>query len=466
MELLMFEHVLKYFYEISSIPRPSNKEEKIRQYLVDWSEKNDLNYKIDTIWNLVVYIPSTDDKIWDETIILQSHIDMVCVKSEWYEHNFETDWLKLIEENWFIRALNTTLWADNGIWMAMMMASMHLESHPNLELIFTIDEEVGFSWVLDFDASLVSWRKIINLDTEDFGDVCISSAWWARIYVDWPLDFKTLEINKYKITISGMKWWHSWADIDKNRGNAVYFWFEFFNSFLWNFEIAEISWWTADNVIPSSSYAILWIEDLSDFEENLKNFVEIYKQNYDCLNLVYHIEKLDIDLSFIENKWKLISSILWVNSGIYSMSDSIEWLVNTSINLWILKLLNWNLHITYLARSSINSELDELIENVKNNYEKYWLEVNINSRYPWWQENPDNEIVQTVFKSYQKYCDNPKIVAYHAWLECWILTAKISDWCQAVSIWPTITWAHTIEEKVEISSIQIVCLVLEDILKN
>lgn len=462
----MFEHILKYFYEISSIPRPSNKEEKIRQYLVDWSEKNDLDYKIDSIGNLVVYVPATDDKVWAETLIFQSHIDMVCVKADWYIHNFETDWLKIIEENWFLKALNTTLWADNWIWVAMMMATIHLETHPNLELIFTIDEEVWFTGVSDFDPSLVSWRKIINLDTEDLWDICISSAWWARIYVDWKLDLNFLNVSTYKVSISWMKWWHSWVDIDKNRGNAAYFWFEFFNGFVWNFEISQIVWWTADNVIPSNSFVVLWIEDLQSFENSLKNFVEIYKQNYDCPNLVYNIDKIEWNFWFVENKDKFISSVLWVNSWIFSMSDKIDWLVNTSINLWILELVDWTLHMTYLARSSINNELDELIENVVENYTKYWFEININSKYPWWQENPDNDIINTVFQSYQKYYDNPKIVAYHAWLECWILIDRIGDWCQAVSIWPTITWAHTIEEKVDISSIKTVCLVLEDILKN
>ena len=457
---------IDYFRQITAIPRPSKKEWLIRNFLIDWAISRNYKFQVDSIWNLFIFVPAKncDTK---EAVILQAHLDMICVKTSYSNIDFETDALDIYEENWYIKARNTSLGADNGIGIALAMASTDFISHPPLELIFTINEEQGMSWVLNLDFSFLSWKKIINLDFEDGNEICISSAGWASILVKKNLKEKISNIPQYKLEIFGMKWGHSGVEIDKNQGNAIKLLIDFLRSYDSLFEIASIAWWTAENVIPSSAEAILWIVDYDIFESSLQKYSEIYKQNYDCPDLKYKITKVHMIKWVIEEKDILLNVIKEGDNWVLKMSEKIPSLVETSINLWMIHISDNSLSLNYLARSSNNEDFEKLLSKLEKYFNDCWYTLEIQSKYPGWQENPDGALVSIAREAFEKInWKSPEIIAIHAGLECGTLVGWIWVWTSAISIGPNMYDVHSVNERVEIASADKLEKILEEILEK
>ncbi|EKE26057.1 MAG: aminoacyl-histidine dipeptidase [uncultured bacterium (gcode 4)] len=458
---------IENFKEISKYPRQSWKEWKIRDFLVSWALSKWLEYKIDKVWNLIVYVEATADKILSKTVILQSHMDMVCVKTENSSHDFDSDPIEIIEENWFLRAKDTSLWADNWVWIALSMSSVEFESHPPLELIFTVDEEMWMSWALWLDCNLLSWKRIINLDSENENEICISSAWWARLEISKKLDYKVSKFPQYKIDIKWMKWWHSWVEIDKNHWNAVEIFMEFFKTYGFSYEIGLIKSWTASNVITSQIEAVIWIPNIDIFKSLFKTYLETVKQKYDCSDISFNILKEESNLKVIEDVDLLIESILNVKVWVYKMSNKIPDLVETSANLWILKIDDSWLRLNYSLRSSVNADLKVLIEKFKKIFEDLNYLVEIKEPYPGWQDDPEWELVTLASEEIRNVIwMKPEIIAVHAWLECWAIVAWLWIWAHAISIWANLFDIHSIKEKASVASIENMEKILENILKK
>ena len=456
--------ILEYFQEINNIPRNSWKEKWIRDFLISWAKKKKLEYKTDKKWNLVVYVPATKGRDLDETIILQSHMDMVCVKRETSNHDFKKDSIEVLEKNGWYYAENTTLWADNGIGMAMMMASASLDNHPDLELLFTVEEETWLWGALALNKKMLYWKKIINLDTEDEWEICISSAGWARVEIKGEYDVDEPTLDQYKIQIAWMKWGHSGVEIDQNRWNAIFLIAEFLSTVDLNYELVSIKGGVADNVIPSEAKFVVWLDYAWLFKSKLTDFVDKYKSEHDCPNLTFEMietwTKEPVSPFYIVQPVKLIAD--WV----YTMSDKIEWLVQTSVNLWTLNIARWSIKGVYLPRSSVESELEKTISDIEKCYKRYSISTKVKSRYPWWQDSPDSDLVKLISPIMKKILKKkPKILAYHAGLECGALVEKLGEWVHAVSIWPTIKGAHSVEEKCKISSVDKYWKILSLILK-
>ncbi len=456
--------ILDYFQQINNIPRNSWNEKWIRDFLISWAKEKTLDCKNDKIWNLVVYVPATkwyEDK---ETIILQSHMDMVCVKRETSNHDFSKDSIEILEKRGWYYAKDTTLWADNGIGMAMMMASVDLDIHPDLELLFTVEEETWLWGVLALDKTMLSWKQIINLDTEDEWEICISSAGWARVEVKGNYEEQEPTLDQYKINIRWMKWGHSGIDIDQNRWNAAFLIIEFLSTLDLNYELVAIKSGTADNVIPSESEFVVWLDYAGLFKSKLEDFIEDYKSKHDCPNISFNMEETwtreVISTFYIVQPVKQI--LVWV----HTMSESIDWLVQSSINLGNIKIGAGNIEAIYLPRSSVETELEKIIFDIQKNYKRYNIDTNVINRYPWWQESPDSDLVKLITPIMKKVIKKkPKILAYHAGLECGALVDKLWEWVHAVSIWPTIKDAHSVEEKCKISSVEKYWNILQEILK-
>ncbi len=462
----MLKKILENFGKISSIPRCSFHEYKILNFFKTWAEEKWFNYKTDKAWNIVIYVPWTKWRESEKPIILQGHMDMVCVKDKNSNHDFEIDWVKIIK-NWnIITADKTTLWADNGIWLAIAMYLSEIENHPPLEFLITSSEEVGLIGALNLDSSLLKWKKLINIDTEDLWEICVSSAGWVRIDISKKFNTKKSNYKQaYKIVLWWMKWGHSGVEIDKNRWNAIYSFFEFLNQN--DLDLAYFQAGVADNAIPKELEAIVY----SDFnlKEELELLVKDIKENYDAPEIFYKIEKIGYDGEVIENLQKLINAVLNTKVWIIKMSDKIENLVRASNNLWILNIKDWEIKIIYMPRSSSKEDLEEIKNKIKTNFS--WFDINISSEYPGWEENPDSDFIQDMKKIYDEVLHNNKldkseIVAYHAWLECWALVEKLWDNVQAISIWPTIKWAHTTEESCDLNSVEIIWNVLKNYLSK
>lgn len=463
----MTSKALNYFLEISKYPRPSKDESKVRDFLVSWADWKWFKNKTDMAWNLIIYIPATQDKLGSESVILQSHMDMVCVKTSDSNHDFLNDPIEIIEENWFLKAKDTSLWADDWAWIALALSAAGFESHPKLELVFTTDEETWLSWALGFDFSLVSSKNIINLDSESDDEICISSAWWARLNINKSLGRQIAKFPQYKIDFFWMRWWHSWVEIDKNTWNAIHLMLTFLSELEIQYELVNISWWDADNAIPKSVLITLGVENIDLLEKELILFIEKSKKIFDCPSLSYKIEKLDKQDEVIKDSKNLFKTITNIKTWIYSFSSKIEWLVQTSTNLWIINIKEDKIVITYAARSSINFELDDLIYETKNNYESNWFDFIVSSRYPGWQDDPEWALVKISSDEFEKIkSKKPNIIAIHAWLECWALVSWLWDWAHAISIWPNMFDVHTVNEKVEIESIYRMEVILENILRR
>lgn len=455
--------VLEYFKEISKYPRPSKQEEKVRNFLVDFFTSKWFKNVVDKTWNLIVYVPKKNSSS-DETIILQCHMDMVCVKTSESNHNFLTDPINYYEKDWYLYAKETTLWADNGIWIAYCMSVIDYESYPNLELVFTIDEEAWMSWASWLDFSLLKWTKIINLDNEDDNDICISSAW--GIWISWnkALEFEKWVFQKFDIEIFWMKWWHSWIEINENRWNAIILLIDFLNKYNWELELYRLNSWFASNVIPSKINITLWIKEIQNFEESFSNYIKDVKNIFDCPSLEFRINTNDSNLEAIKNWINLLKIFNWIKNWVYKMSDKIDWLVETSINLWILKIENNSLFFNYLLRSSNNEDLTTYTRFTQEYFENIWFVLSFDRWYLWWQDDPNSKLVKIAKEEYKNITwKNPNVIALHAWLECGTLVSWLNNTLvNAISIWPSMQFVHSIKERVEIASV----LKIEEILKN
>ena len=463
----MIKKTLEYFKEISKIPRASFKENEVRNYFIQWSKNRNFKYKQDKKWNICISIPWTKLREKEDAIILQWHMDMVCVKWENSKHNFYTDPIKVIEKDWWLSAVNTTLWADNGIWIAIAMSSVDLESHPPLEILLTVEEEVGMWWALNLDIPGMKWKYILNLDIEEEWIILIWSAWAVRFEITKETKLKKIDANWYDIKIFWAKWWHSWLDINKNRWQLIYDFLDFLNTKMEDIEVSSIQWWSWANVIPHEIKSELTVKDIKSFEKDLNKLIENLKSSFDMPDINYKISSIKIN-SIIQKKEliNIFSSIKSQKTWIIKMSTNIDQLVRTSINLWLIEIKWDKCKIMYMARSSNSEDLDDITKEIENSFKNNY-KIELINRYNWWEERKENSFYNKVKTIYDKVnLKNNKVMANHWWLEYWIIIDRLWNNMQWAAIWPNIKWAHTIKETIEIKSIWIICEVLKYLLKE
>ena len=461
----MLSTILDNFRLISDIPRESWNEEWVRIFLENWADSNDYKYKTDSVWNIVIYVPATEDKSHSETIVLQWHMDMVCVKKSDSNHDFLKDPIEYEEKDGHIVANGTTLWADNGIGMAIMLSSIHLDSHPTLELFFTVDEEAWMTWAKWFDPWMILWRKLINIDSSRLGEVCISSAWWAEIKASKKMNRIPAKFPNHLLKIEWLKWWHSWVQIHKNLGNAIIMMLEFLKWCESKIEVISIDWGVAENAIPDNISIKLWIENLEIFEKQLSDYLMIYEQSHDTDKIKFTIEKLWTSQESFSDFISFLS-VLNIKDWVHVMSPDIEGFVQTSINLWIITTDSDVISIKSLARSFDQEELNSLVKTIEENYKNNWFQYESKMVFPPWKWDPNWELVQKMHTSYRKFFHDTELGGVHAWVECWVIVWKIWDNSEAVCIWPNLLNTHTFNEKMELKSVEIIWKVVEDILKK
>lgn len=462
----MLNNTLKYFEELSKIPRCSKNESAAIARVKKWADKKWYSNKIDELWNILVVVPATSWYEDKQTVVLQSHIDMVCVKTPDSKHDFNSDAIKIVEKDGFWYWDNTTLWADNGIWLAMAMAASHLTRHAKLELFFTVDEEQWMSWAIELKEWFVNGSILINLDSEDEWEITIWSAWGSRIEIKWNYESKESKLNAYDFKISWIKWGHSWVEIHKSLWNAIDAFFKLLDELDVDFQLGKVNAWIAENVIPKELTASICMWDIYDLGDKVNKFVSYYKKEYNEPNFNIQFSILDnfIDTISSEISSKIKDAIILAKSWVYNKSREIDDFVLTSQNLWIIKIDNWSVELQYLSRSSIEDELDFLISQ-KNIAFSNFMDVKAKDPNPGWAESIDSDLIKTVQKSYEKITKKPvRLIWVHAWLECGAIINKMPSGSKAVSIWPNIFWAHTVNERCELRSVWILCDVLEDIL--
>ena len=471
------KNVFKYFKEISRIPHGSENMQAIANYCVEFANKHNLKSVKDSANNVIIYKNATEGYEDAQTVILQGHLDMVCQKADGYEIDFDKDPLKLYVDGDFLKAEKTTLGADNGIAVAMIMAILESDDipHPALEAVFTTDEEIGMVGALALDTSLLKGKKMLNLDSEEDDTLTVSCAGGSDFRVTLPIERKGAEGFEAEIILSGLQGGHSGMEIDKNRVNADILAGRLLNAIYdpENAVIISIDGGDKGNAIPNKCIIKLCVKEPEGFKINVEKTLEIIKNE-----IAYREPDFTYSVIIKENKLcdviseKAARDIIFILNcapdGVFTMSAEINGLVETSSNLGILKTKEADILLHFTLRSNKKSALLYLEEKFKALIKVALSECTIETfgHYPPWEYN-DNSQLQKLFKEcyIEKHGKEPKIEAIHAGLECGVFTCAIEG-LDCVALGPQLYDVHTVKERLSISSTENTFNLLKEMLKK
>ena len=469
--------VWNHFYEITQIPRPSKKEDKVRAYLDEFGKKHNLTTATDKAGNVLITKPATPGYENEKTIILQAHMDMVCEKNSDVEHNFDTDPIQVIVDNGWIKAKGTTLGADNGIGMALMLAVLSSDNlkHPALECLFTTDEETGLTGAFALDNNLLKGEILINLDSEDDGEIFVGCA--GGIDTTATLKVKTKDTPRhffaFSVTVKGLMGGHSGDDIDKRRGNAN----KMLNRILWNMHkdldlhLVKIDGGNLRNAIPREASAVACVPFVHK-EKVRVIFNEVAAELEDenaaietNMRIELHSEEIPDRVMTRRSTSKILNALYACPHGIKAMSPDMAGLVETSTNLASVKMPDdKKLVITTSQRSSVESAKYDIAHQVESVLKLAGCSVTHGDGYPGWKPNLNSQILRVAEKSYEKlFAVQPKVKAIHAGLECGLFLKKYPH-LDMISIGPTMRGVHSPDERLEIETVGRVWSWLTDIL--
>ncbi len=468
--------VWQYFYSISQIPRPSRKEEKFRAFILERAQNLNLKTHVDEVGNVVVYVPGSKGKEHHEVVIIQNHMDMVTDATPDRKINFAQDPIITLREGDWIKADRTTLGADNGIGCAAALALMedNTVEHPPLELLFTIDEETGLKGAWGVDGSKLSGKKMINLDTEEWGSLYIGCA--GGIDYEFKKSLKMvpsqMEGRSLKITVGGFLGGHSGVDIHEQRGNAIKFLMDCLNSLApESFELAEWRGGKAHNIIPRDAFALIKAIDLEAVKKTTQETLLRWKSFMPKSDQQFFVQVEEADHEITEvythSDFKnTLGFLLGFPHGAhaYDLSSNRE-LVSLSNNLAISLLVRGEFYLQSSLRFFDRGECVGLENQVKSLALGFGMSVTKNGEYPSWKPIRDNKLLDLVAEKYQSlFKKEAKVTAIHAGLECGILRDKIGP-IDAVSFGPTIMGAHSPQERLLVPSVENFWLLLKEVLK-
>lgn len=466
--------IWKNFSALNAIPRPSKKEEKVIEFIKNFGEKLGLPTSVDEVGNIIIKKPATKGMENRKPIVLQSHIDMVCQKNNDVDFDFETQGIQMFVDGDWVKAKGTTLGADNGLGVAAMMSILESDDipHPEIEALFTIDEETGMTGAFNLKPNMLTGEILLNLDTEEDDEIDIGCAGGIDITASQNYDTVTPNGEFIKIEIKGLQGGHSGMDIHKGLGNANILLGRFlFNGYEnQNLQLISIDGGGLRNAIPREATAIFSVNDAEAFIHKAENLKSEILNEYNTLekDLSISIEKTSTTETAIsaDHSTKIIQVLKAVHNGVYRMSPDVEDLVEASNNVARVELKNGKIRILNLTRSSVESSKLDVAHQLKAVFELGGLNVEFTGSYPGWKPKPDSEIVQLMAKLYEeKFQSKPNVVACHAGLECGIIGANYPK-MEMVSFGPTIKGAHSPDERANISSTQKFWGFLKDILAN
>jgi dipeptidase D len=459
------ERLWYYFLQICRIPRPSKKEDKIVQYLLDFGKKLGLETMTDEAGNLLISKPGTPGNENLQPVILQGHLDMVCEKNAGTVHDFERDpIIPWIDGDW-VKAKETTLGADDGIGIAAMLAILESKDIPHgpLECLFTIDEETGLTGAFGIKPGFMKSNILINLDSEDEGQLFIGCAGGADTTARFRLETEPVQKRPlgYRVSLTGLTGGHSGDDINKGLGNAV----KLLNRFLWNasrdfyLRVSTIDAGNLRNAIAREGFAIIVIprEYKRDFEEYASQFQKTLVEELHSTepNVKFTIERCPLPKNVLmpDLEFWLLNALYACPHGVIDFSRDIPGFVETSTNLASVKYTGDFIQVTTSQRSSVESAKKDVLDMVASVFKLAGADINQSTGYPGWKPNPDSMILRLCVDSYRKlFSQEPKVLAIHAGLECGLIGA-IYPGMDMVSFGPTIKGAHSPDERLEIKSV-------------
>jgi len=467
--------VLRFFEEISKIPRASGNEAGIAAYLADFAEARGLFHSIDEAGNVLIKKPANGKD--SAPVIIQNHMDMVAEKVASSTHDFERDPIELIYDGDILRANGTTLGADNGIGMAMALAVLDSDElrHPALECVFTISEEIGLIGAGKFDFASLDGRRYLNLDCEGEGIATVACAGGVRCDTVYPVPANVPEITgrDLRITLDGLAGGHSGADIDKRRTNALVLLAELIkkgasavNDTGANLSLVSFVGGSKDNAIPRSAAAVVRTDDAETFLNALNDAAD------DRLQYLCDADMLaKMSVAFVPSEGKCIGTelldiMLSMPNGILKMEENVAGCVKTSSNLAIVDANDNGIAVTLSCRSSDEDELDGAIDMVEKVATSHGGTLTTRGRYPGWAMKKESEVRPVYAAAVKEVLGmDAEFVSIHAGLECGMVAKKVPE-MDMISFGPVILDMHSPEETVSLSSVErfakIVCYMLEN----
>ena len=459
------EHLWNVFYDFTQTPRPSKHEEKIRHYLINLAKDNSLEFKVDGAGNVIIYVPGKNGRENDEPVIIQNHIDMVTDAVPGKKINFVEDSLDVFVDGEWLTAEGTTLGADNGIGCAAGLATILDKSlkHPPLELLFTVDEETGLNGALGLETEYLKGRKMLNLDTEEWGSLYIGCAGGIDYDFNKNLELiKSAKDQRFKLTISKLIGGHSGVDIHEQRGNAI----KLLAQFLFNlsievdFDIEEMRAGKAHNIIPRDAFVIINANesDKSKIDKLMSSMVKQWKSFLPKVDqaVEFELEQLDSESKkVLKDKKQLLNFLTLFPNGAhsYDLASNRE-IVSMSNNFARLLVVGDKFYVQSSLRFFDREEIRVIENKMIALASVFDAQVSRNSEYPSWKPVRENSVLSIVQETYKDiFGTDAKVTAIHAGLECGILRDKIGP-IDVVSFGPTITGAHSPDERVNIPSVE------------
>ncbi|WP_296259736.1 aminoacyl-histidine dipeptidase [uncultured Phocaeicola sp.] len=457
--------VFHYFEEVCRVPRPSKKEEKIRAYLLEFARQHDLSVKVDEAGNVLMSKPATPGMEDRKAVILQSHMDMVCEKNKDTQHDFDTDPIETYVDGEWLRAKGTTLGADNGIGIATELAVLASDNigHGPVQCLFTVDEETGLTGAFALKEGFMEGDILINLDSEDEGELFIGCAGGAGTTATFPCTMTAAPEGYFffRVAVKGLTGGHSGDDINKNRANANKLLNRYLTSLMrkYDLRLCEIDGGNLHNAIPREAYAVCAVPmkdkeavrvDLNIYLAEIENEYAVTEPN---LRMELESETPCLKVMDVEQMKRFLLSIYAVHNGVYAMSQDIAGLVETSSNLASIKQEEGCIKVVTSQRSSILSSRMDMSQMVGAAFELGGATVETGDGYPGWKPNPSSEILRVAVESYKRlFGTEPKVKAIHAGLECGLFLEKYPS-LDMVSFGPTLRGVHSPDERMLIPTV-------------
>jgi len=457
------QSVWNHFADLNAVPRPSKKEERVIQFMVDFGNSLGLPTEVDHIGNVFIRKPATSGMEERTPVVLQAHLDMVHQKNNDTDFDFDTQGIDMYVDGDWVKARGTTLGADNGMGVAYIMAVLSSTDipHPAIDALFTIDEETGMTGALELKGGMLNGKILLNIDTEDDDELTIGCAGGIDINATRKVAMEPSpeDATAFELVVRGLSGGHSGMDIHKGLGNANKLMNRVLDRLGEVVRLASLDGGGLRNAIPRESVAVVVVPN-SEIEafENILGEVGaelIAEHGTTDPNLELAWEDIDDPLEVVSEEFQsaLITALYANPNGIYRMSPDIEGLVQTSNNTARVLLKEGELTILCLTRSSVESEKMDLARAIARNFESIGCDVECTGSYPGWTPNPKSSILTTMTDLYRElFNGEPRVNACHAGLECGILGTNYPE-MELISFGPNIRGAHSPDEKTQISSV-------------
>lgn len=471
--------VFEQFAKVNQIPRPSKHEEQMIEYLKDFGKKRGLETKVDETGNVLIKKPATPGYENRKTTILQSHMDMVCDKLVDIDFNFKTDPIQTYVEGEWLHAKGTTLGADDGIGVAIELAVLDSDDieHGPIECVFTRDEETGLTGAFGMKAGFMSGDYLINLDSEDEGQVFISCAGGINTSATFKYTREAAPENYFFMlaSLKGLTGGHSGDDIEKKRANAI----KILARFLYNesqktdLRLAQWNSGKMHNAIPRDGKVIFAIpfDKKEEIKADWNQFTAAVEDEYHITDtaMVWGLESTNTQAVMPkEISEKLILAIQALDNGVFSMcqDEALAWMVETSSNVASVQSTEDKVTVVTSQRSNVMSNLRNMANTVKATFQLAGAEVIQNDGYPAWKMRTNSKLQEITIEAYKKlFGKEPKVLGIHAGLECGLFSEKYPN-LDMVSFGPTLRYVHTPDERLLIPTVQMVWDHLLEVLKN